>query len=217
MNGSDGWTVILIVSLFFVIYHVFENQRKTILLIASLVGLLVIVAIYISKINSYNFVIGKSMFETLAYMLQGYFPGVSNIAGAFYAQLTDTLQSLFYDLYYMVPFRNTIFGISGDYTSLTLFATQNAALSNILPFVAQSYYYLGPVFAPIPSIVLLYFAFRQERAIRLNDNPLVVISQSLLMFYCALSPFIYNISIFGARFLMTLLPIFLISRFVAEE
>ena len=92
---------------------------------------------------------GKSLSgsEMLSKALQAYFPGVSNFAGFFNMNQHNKWLSFFYDIYFTIPFRNSVFGIPGDYRLVMLYTSDNNAYSQVLPCAGQLFYYfslLGP-------------------------------------------------------------------------
>lgn len=216
MDGGDGNTFICILCLFLTALVVNKAGKKNIVFFATLT---------IASIGIYVFI--QAMINTLAYkreslasnlsnMLQAYFPGVCNYAGIFNTGQYDKIQEIFYDIYSCIPFRNTLFGLTGFERLPNLYTIDNDALSHIMPCTGHIFYYVG-LLAPIIPCALYSFAFRVYRKIKQTSNPLFYMALCLLFLYLELTPVMYNLVIFGSRFLSQILPLLIVSRIVGKE
>ena len=159
---------------------------------------------------------GLNVFEMLSRALQAYFPGVCNFAGLFNMGQHDKLQSLFYDLYYTIPFRNSIFGVPGDGRLVMLYAADNGAYSQILPCAGQFYYYFS-VLGPFIECLFLKSAFKMRLKSMEEDNIYLYFCYMMAFIYLILTPVMYNFTIFMTRFLVTIVPFMIISKIVGKE
>ena len=153
----------------------------------------------------------------ISLLLQAYLPGVCNNAGIFNVHGLNKFSTLFYDVYYTIPFRNSIFGIPGD-GRLTMHYTEiNRALSMILPTVSQGYFYLGFLFSFVPSILFVKGALKYaDKCIR-AEKTFTYSVYILITIYFAISPVMYNWVILGARYFNTFLPLLFLLIFVKDK
>lgn len=211
MSASDGFTILMIVGFGILIYKLYINKRRSIFLISIISILVGLVNIYILKTNAFTVTSNLPILQALSKMFQAYFPGVSNVAGIFNIDNPNKLSTLFFDFYEMIPFRNTLFGINGD-KLVTIYTQSNMTVSQIIPCVGQAYHYLGFVLAPLVPCVFIYWAIKFEKLCREEKNIWKYMSYLFLFLYAALTPIMYNITIFGTRYLVTILPMILLSK-----
>ena len=109
----------------------------------------------------------------------------------------DAIKQLFIDLYAAVPFRSTLFGYSGGLVDLsTLWNGANGVSGQILPNVAQSYYYLGAFFAPLLSVLIIKLNFTCFNKANVTRNPYMYSVLMYMTIYTATTVPMYNFSIF---------------------
>ena len=144
-------------------------------------------------------------------IMQGYFPGVSNAAGLFTMRSHDKLETLFYDFYAAIPFRQTLFGIQGDNRLVNVFTNDNDASSQIIPCSAQLYYYLG-FGGLLLECLFIKFAFSTYEKAEEEKNIYIYYARILLFMYLIMTPSVYNMTIFLSRFFVTLAPLLLIYK-----
>lgn len=152
--------------------------------------------------------VGQSLWGEVSSFIQAYIPGVSNVSGIFKMTGAPKLTTLFYDFYYMIPFRNTLFGLPGDFRSVIFFNEANGVISQIIPCVGQCYWYFG-YFGCIVSALPVAFSYSLAKRINFKVRSV----DYILLFasvYCALTPFLYNYTILGSWLFMTLLPVYLV-------
>jgi len=211
MTGSDSFTLITVLILCIVMYKIYKKKHKIVFLLLGIIIIIGPTAIFILRSSSSYATSSLPISQTLSYMFQAYFPGVSNIAGVYNINNPNKLSTLFFDFYEMIPFRNTLFGLSGDGLAV-VYTKSNMALSHIIPCVGQAYYYLGAIFAPIVPCTFVYIANKCQAIYRDENNIWKYVSYLLLCIYAAITPIMYNFTIFGSRFLVTILPMLILSK-----
>lgn len=211
MNGSDGHTFLSMGALFLTALFVGGRSMRPLVRLAAVGGGMLFLYIFMQAMTS-TFVFSRiSFWENISNMLQAYFPGVCNMAGVFNTGSYDRFAELFYDVYSTIPFRNTLFGLSG-FTSLpNLYTIDNQALSHIMPCVGHAYYYLG-VFAPVVPCFLYSRAWKAYRIMEQTANPYIYMANAILFLYLEATPVMYNMVIFGTHYLVQLLPMVLLAR-----
>jgi len=207
MSASDSFTLITVAILCIVMYKIYKKKRKNVFLLLVTIMFIGPIVMYIFRSETFS----SSVFQTLSYMFQAYFPGVSNIAGVYNTNNPNKLSTLFFDFYEMIPFRNTLFGLSGDKLAI-VYTRSNMALSHIIPCVGQAYHYIGAIFAPIVPCIFVYTANKCQAIYRDQNNIWKYVSSLLLCIYAAITPIMYNFTIFGSIFLITILPMLILSN-----
>lgn len=213
MTGENAYTFIIAFILITIIYKLYDNQRKKLNIIIGLSGLILLVIIYIAKTNT---VTTGSILSDLSQMFQAYFPGVCNMAGVFNINNSSKLSTLFYDFYYMIPFRETLFALSGE-RLVTVYTIQNVAPAQIIPCIGQAYNYLGFIFAPAVPCFFIYIAVKNQDMLTYQNNIWKYATYTLLCLFAAVTPVMYNATIFGLRFFGTILPMMIISSYSKDE
>lgn len=212
MNGSDGFTLItIIVNVIYICYRLPIIRKKIIVFSGLMVSIFALLIIY----NRWGDSSQSSTTLTLSSLLQAYFPGVGNFSGVFNVSLTDKEKSLFFDVYYMIPFRQTIFGITGDYRSVIEYTKVNNAISQILPCCGQAFLYIGYL---SPIVSCLFVALGQhffKRAMNFNNE--MKYYYLFLTFYSCLIPVMYNVTIFGSWFLSFFILLKIILRLSSSK
>ena len=207
LYGANGWIVILLVTLFYVMYKLFNSHRITIMLTMSAAMALFIISIAIVKSAQWG------DYNIISLLLQGYLPGVTNFAGIFSLPQIDKLQYLFYDFYNMLIFKDALFGLKGD--RLASYYTQyNSALSQIIPCTAQIYYYLGFIFSPIFSALCVKWALLYNHK---AENEKDIIKSAICFFeaiYITITPVMYNMTILGLCLVSFVWPLQILAKFI---
>ena len=200
--------VVMTVGVLFIVYAKIENSNKAVLLSGS-IGLLSLVFI-IGSLKAASISSGGSL---LSLFLQGYFPGVFNLAGVFEIDTNiSKLDSLFADFYTMIPFRNTVFGIETELKTSEIFNESNNVRGQIIPFIGESFYYLGYLgfIVPILVIKIAFYYFNQSN---LTNNIMAYSFYLHIAFYFAVAPVLYHDTILGAYFFSTAIPFLLLIKY----
>lgn len=216
MDGGDGNTVIFITALFLTALFIDNRFKGSMIRIAIIGGTAIVVYVFIQAMVS-TFIFRKiSIWESLSDMFQAYFPGVCNMAGLFNMGSYNKFSQFFYDLYSTIPFRSTLFGLSGFETTPNLYTIDNNALSHIMPCIAHGFYYFG-ILAPIIPCYMLKKSIDVYKKMKETSDPYRYVTYSLIFFYLVLTPIMYNLLIFLRHFFATFLPMLLICALNGQE
>lgn len=186
--------------------------KYKIVLIQMVIGFFAIgiLIILLAKMDS------LSSFDRLSMTFQAYFQGVGNVAGVFNINNSNKASTLFYDFYYMIPFRNTLFNLSGD-RLVIVFNKSNNVASQILPFIGQVYHYLGFVLAPIFSVIFTFIAVKIGNKIKHEENIFRYAYYILLVLHISFTLVSNNLTIFGMQYLTFLLPLYMLSTITGKN
>lgn len=212
MNNGDGFTIICLISLAITSVKIGGISRRQFYIFGSVL----VVGITLLLFGLMNGGQNYSMFVTLSKNMQAYFPGVCNFAGYYNIGRHDKLLSLFYDIYYTIPFRNTLIGIPGDYRLVMLYTADNNARSQIIPCFIQLYYYFG-FFAPCIECIFIHFAFKNYDNAKSRTSVFTYFTNVMTWIYLILTPVMYNFTIFMSRFLTTIIVLHFLSLFVERK
>ena len=211
MDGGDGNTFISMVALFLTVIFVDKDNKKTYITLLGSIGGLVALFIFIQAMTNVFGYEKLAFWENISNMLQAYFPGVCNFAGLFNMEKYDLLSQLFYDFYSTIPFRNTLFGLTGFETIPNLYTIDNNALSHIMPCVGYGFYYFG-LLAPIIPCFIYKKAVDVRENMKNTTNPFYYMIYSFLLIYLLLTPVMYNPLILLRHLFATLLPMLIICK-----
>ena len=216
MNNSDAFTLITVFCLGLTALKFRGMSQRTFSIVMG-IGLLFVTIYILSVIANSSFnADNTSLGEKVSNMLQGYFPGVTNISGIFNMREHDKLLSLFFDLYATIPFRSAIFGIQQDFRLVIMYTYDNGAFSQVLPCSAQFYYYLNLFGVFFECIFIKYAHLNYYKALR-EDNIYIYYSRILLFTYLIMTPVVYNATLFLTRYFVTLLPMLIVFRIVVGK
>lgn len=206
--------------------------------IGILIGVIVINKLYKKKARKYLFVVGifaavllgvvvSSKIELLskwrgatgvsvfAQMLHNYFPGFDNLAAVFEMSQENKLETLFFDLYYAIPFKETLFGLHGDYIQ-DIFESYTRTSAQIIPFIGQLSYYLG-AFSIVGIVFFVRLAYKMEIHSRQTDNFWKYFICMYLSVNTSIALSIYSLSIYFRGIVNVILPVYIIIKFVEKK
>lgn len=143
-----------------ILMYIMENN-KHFKRIAWLPLVCAFVVVFILAMDHYS---GLGSPERLARVLQNYFNGPSNVAAGFGMPRENSIKHFFIDFLYSNSFVSGVFGIDLDKTSTMAFFnyTRDETQSSIFPFVSQTNYYFGSVFAVAFSSIVALLGKRIE-------------------------------------------------------
>jgi hypothetical protein len=213
ISNETAYTFIVVFALLILLLKIFPKNKVNIKILLIVIFVVPLIYIYSYKSNVASTLTNNDKFSTASMMLQAYFPGISNLAGVFNVVNFEKLSTLFHDIYSMIPFRNTVFGLEDGERLVEVYTRQNDALYQIIPSIGQAYHYLGFIFAPIISVFFVYISVRAENYLKNVNNIWKFITYLLLLIYAAATPILYGPTIFGARFFNTLLPMLILSKY----
>lgn len=137
---------------------------------------------------------GASGIALLAQMTELYFPGFQSSAIALQIEDKNPLSTLMFDLYYCIPFKESLFGLHGS--NLTdLFCEVAGANGLILPFSSQLMHYLTPLFAPFAVCLFAIAALKAESYANETDSFWRVFLFTYLFVILSISINLYSVSI----------------------
>ena len=216
MNNSDGFTLICVTSLALIVYRIGGINKATFYIVIG--GTLMTVFLYILlMVASMSF--GAKNLTTLNQLsraFQAYFPGVCNFAGFFNMRDYNKLDTLFYDVYSTIPFRNTIFGVQSDRRLVVLYTAQNAAPSHIIPCICQLFAYLS-VLAPFVECLFIKGCIKSYEKTKRETSIYKLFNFYMLFIYFAMTPIMYNGTIFLTRCMQTIFPMMLLAAFFSRN
>lgn len=205
---SQTMDVILVLLVLFIVFLKIENNNRIIFKIGFF-GVLGVVLFFIkSKME-----IGSDSISLLSLFLQGYFPGVYNLANVFTIE-TDIskLHSLFSDFYSMIPFRNSIFPLDVSLNTNEIFNARNTIKGQIIPFIGEAFYYLGYLAFIIP-LLIVKCAFHFYKKANSTSNVFEFTGYIYITVFFAISPILYHDTILGAFFFIIALPLLILIKF----
>lgn len=209
MDGGDGNTIVFIASLFLTALFIGNSAKRSMIRIAVFGGGAIVVYVFMQAMVSTFFYRNITIWQNLSNMFQSYFPGVCNMAGLFNMKSYNKFAQFFYDLYSTIPFRNTLFGLSGFETTPNLYTYDNNAASHIMPCIAHAFYYFN-ILAPIIPCAMIKKSIDVYQKMRKTTDPYRYVTYSLLFLYLILTPIMYNTVIFLRHYFATFLPMLLI-------
>ena len=210
MSEENGYTFIVVFILVRIIYQLYTKYRRLLTIIMGISFSIGLLSIYLLK--SSLLAGTAASLEVLSIMFQAYLPGICNIASVFNMNNPNKLSTLFFDFYTMIPFRETIFGLTGERLSI-VYNIQNGVNAQILPCIGQAYHYLGFVLAPIVPCFFVYIGVKYQMMLKSESNIWKQATYTLLCIFSVMTPVMYNATIFGSRFLNTIFPMMILSKF----
>lgn len=203
---------VMIIGIFMLkIFPKYRNFMKRMLIV---VGIIVVVYYFISV--AFTVSVGKgNIYEIFSDMFQIYFPGITNIACGFNIVDNNILNTLFFDIYEAIPFHSTLFGLSGDRLS-DLYNAYNGVKYTICPGIIQSYHYLG-IFAPVVTCCIVIIALKTQKKLNDSKDMFAYAAYALLLIYTSMTPVCYYPTVLLSRFLSTILPMLIISKFAGNN
>lgn len=198
-----------------VINKLYGKQARKFLTSIGIVAVILLGIVIASKISSMTAWKGATGISVIAQMLHNYFPGFDNMAVMFDMSQNNKLITLFYDLYYAIPFKETLFGLHGEYIQ-DVFLNYTGTGGQIVPFAGQLYYYFGPL-----SLVFLVFfvrlAYKMEYKSRQTDNFWLYFIYMYISVSTAMSLSIYSVSIYIRGLVNVVLPAYLIIMLIKKR
>ena len=194
-----------------VILRLYKRRGKYVIsLFVAVFGLLAF-TIITTKLLTLQAWRGASGVASIAQMVNAYFPGVDNIAFAFSINGTNRLQTLFFDLYSTIPFRETLFGLKGD--NLTdLFAQTLSTNGQIVPWGYQIAHYTTIILSPFVTAIFTKIAFTAERKSKLTSDFWKYFINMYLSVFIPICFSCYSFTTFLRTLISVLLPVIIIIR-----
>lgn len=215
MNDSNAYIIMLMFSLYILIYKLYPRYGKATIKYLVIIGVAFCVLMYVNRFS-------QDMYsESLSLFLQAYFPGISNFTGIFRLaepDFSEAFNQLMIDLYAAVPFRSTLFGYDGGQVSLPdLWQEANNVKGHIIPNLAQSYYYFGLVLSPVLPVFMTAWAFRAFKKSKTTKNPYLFSFYTYMTIHTCIALFMYNFYIFTRTLLQGMLFMYLFACFSTDK
>lgn len=215
MNDSNAYVIMVAFALYMLVYKLYPKYGKITLRYLVIIIIAFCVLIYINRFS-------KDVYGTsLSVFLQAYFPGLNNFASIeplLDRSIFDIIRQMLIDLYAAVPFRSTLFGYQGGLDALPTIWQDAAGLhGQIMPNVAQSYYYFGPFLCPILSIVLCSIGIKSFKKAEVTTNPCLYSAYMYLSLYACIAIVMYDFYIFMVMLLTRYMFMYIFSCFCKEQ
>lgn len=193
MTDGNAYILILVIVQLILIHRLHPQFRRELFLMIAGFGA---AAAFLMAVH--RFLLSSSAYSSsLSLFVQSYFGGICDVAGIFRLTRSNLIEHFFVDFYSAVPFRGTLFGYSGnDILTVELFNSVNRAHSQILPTVAESYYFFGYLLSPLFSVIFVMIGITFEKKAKSQDHYLYYILDLLICFVACVCPVAYDMRIF---------------------
>lgn len=207
MNDSNAFILMILVSQFLFLYRLYPKYHKLIVRSISCFSVIFLIVLYINRFSTDHYSKSFSLF------LQSYVPSIANTAGIYNMQPKHSIVQIFKDIFVAIPFKST-FGYKGNVLSTNnLWGAYNNITGQIMPNVAQSYYYFGSILSPLLSCLCMYISIRINKILKNEDNAIKYAVYQYIMVYSAAVPFVYNSCIFMQCFLQRMIFMLIVAVF----
>ena len=198
-----------------VINKLYGKKARSYIIFGGIIAAVMLWIVVASKISLMSNWKGATGIAAVAQMLHNYFPGFDNFAVIFDMDQENKLTTIFFDLYYTLPFKETLFGLHGKYIQ-DIFTDYTMTGGQIVPFIGQLTYYMGP-FSLIFIGVFVRFAYKMEYRSQNNDNFWGYFICMYISVYTAISLSIYSVSIYIRGMINVVLPVYMIIMLVERK
>jgi hypothetical protein len=211
VSATISQSVICAFLLLLFIAKLYPEKNKIIYTI-SLLSVVSFVAVYYAiRFNVSTNRYGNNPFEYMSGVFTAYFSSVDNVAAIFNISDTGKWESLFFNLYYSIPFNGTLFGLKGNNLA-NLYNSANFSYGQIPPSIGAGYYYFGPILSPIFVSIMatlsIHYGFKT-----IHQNDLwKYLTYTLLSIMMAIGLIMYNETIVLSWFTNLILPMLILSR-----
>lgn len=187
--------------------------RKIMFLFTFFAGgcLVSIFLMFVEKMIAMSNWSGISGLSSIAYTLQAYFPGFDNIAMIMQIDNANKLETFLYDIYYTIPFKETIFGLHGN-RLYDMFTQVSGRAAHIVPWIAQLAHYFTIPGGVILTAWLMKYVYRIEKRCYSTDNFWEAYIFLGIAISLTMGIFTYSVSIVLRGLVNVWLPIFVILK-----
>ena len=141
---------------------------------------------------------------------------IANVAGTVRIERVNLLKTFFADVYTMIPFRNTLFGLQVKNLS-DIFNEFNNVAGQIMPLIGESYHYFGAFFAPVLSMFFAQGTIWANKKMYLSKHIFSFGTYTMFRLYFSSMLVCKNLILFGSTFTSTLLPMIIMCKFVGDK
>lgn len=215
IGGGIARSLIYVICLLF-LYNSVHHQRQS---NSKGIGLLAVggVAVIIWWLWRSDF---SNLGEQFSSRLSAYFSGVNVVSGVFNLpnDFEYKLRYFVYDFTSTIPFGGTIFNISHE-TVQPFFNAYNHSHGQIPPTIAMAYYYLGPVLAPVYSMVFALLAIKAGNKWKqsTHSNRIKDLRLLLTVFTFAMGIVMYNIEVTMTTVFSLIFPMYILERIAYKK
>ena len=157
----------------------------------------------------------QDIWEYLSSYIGSYFSSVANTAANIRIELKvqEIFQYLSYDILESIPFGNTIFNLE-SISYQKLFNNVNSSAGQIPTTIGTGYTYLGPVFAPVISMIFAKLAYNSGLVVKYSKSVFKKGIYLLLAIYSAMAVTMYYHKIVLVVIIGALIPMLVINKLV---
>lgn len=220
ISDSNMDTIVITIIVTIVMLRMFPKHSKRILTTTSIIavfGIIIIATLKIARAaETTSALSGTDTLNDLAVMLSAYCPSIPNVAAGLHLPSVGKLETLFFDFYFAIPFKNTLFGLVGN--NLTdIYNASNNVSSQLLPNIVQTGYYLGYFLSPLMSCIYIAIGFNAYSKYQKEFNVYKLMFYLYLMIYSVMDCVTANSSIFLRGFLQLYLIIYILGRLTSTR
>ena len=198
-----------------VLNKLYKKSVRKYLIGIGLVAVVPLGIVVLSKVSLMSDWRGATGISVVAQLLHNYFPGFDNMAVVFDMNQENKITTLFFDLYYAIPFKETLLGLKGEYIQ-DIFETYTATGGQIVPFMGQLTYYLGPFSLLFISLITL-LSYKLEYKSRTAENFWKYFICMYLSINTAMALSIYSVSIYVRGLVNIVLPAYVIISLIGKK
>jgi hypothetical protein len=209
LSSDNVGPFISVVIALLIIQRLYKDKARPLFFTGSLVLFVALSVVVLAKIESLMAWRGGSGVSILAQMLNAYFPGFENVAITSMITDSNKWNTLFFDLYYAIPFKETLFGLKPIYLQ-NLFRITSDTGSQIIPFTSQIAHYCSLALAPFITAFFVILAINLEQKSNQSDNYWEMFLYTYTSILTAMSINNYSFSIYFGALINIALPIKLI-------
>lgn len=215
LGGDNIAPFIGILICIIVINKLYGRKARVLLISGGIIVVSLLGVVVGSKISLMSAWKGADGISVVAQMLHNYFPGFDNMAVLFSMNQENKLATFFFDLYYAIPFKETIFGLQGVYIQ-DIFESYTATGGQIVPFMGQLIYYVGP-FSLFVIAIFVRLAYKMEDKSRTTNNFWAYFICMYASVSTAIAFSMYSVSIYIRGMVNIVLPAYLIIKLIEKR
>ena len=193
-----------------------SKKSMTISVIVMLVTIVSSFFIVRYSVRSSNSLYTVSGMKYVSSIVTAYLGGVDNVAAIFNLTDANKWESLFFNFYSAIPFNTTLFGLEGEKLQV-FYNAANSSYGQIEPSIASGYYYFGPVFAPVFSVLVTIFSLKFDAIADETESFWKKTAYKFCMLIFSLGISMYDVSIVLRWFTNWGIPLILLSLFSRKK
>lgn len=211
LNSSNAQSIHCVVMILIIISRIYKKETKVLIVFTVTLGIIVVAMFVVTKIGAYKVWRGYSGISMAAQFINAYFPGIDNAAIMHQINRNDYFSTLLFDLYYVIPFQNTLFGLVGDNLQ-DVFTVYSSTGSQVLPWCSQLSHYLTIFFSPIVTCIFINKALKYERRFWNERKFWTMALYVYFLYMTAVAVNIYSFSIYLSGLVNVGIPLLIIKN-----